>query len=565
MEDQKKSRKKHKKRSVMPILCGSIICIIGITLTIIFLWYWSVAKRYEDVFFPNTVINGIDASEKSIEEVENLILAGTAGYQLEVIGRDQSKELITAEEISMISVFDGSLEQILAKQVPMKWKTEKNNIKSYEIDTMISYDQELLKQKIESMGFYDEQIVKKPENAYLSEYISGQGYHIIEESYGNEVIPEKVDEAIFKAVQNLQSVVNLEELNCYTEPTITSENAQLQLLKDTLNRYVQSEVTYKFGDKQEKLTGDIINQWVTVNEESDVILDRDAVSAYVKTLASKYNTAYGSKYFQTSYGPVVKITEGNYGWRINQGEEVKALLTIIESGETVTREPVYIQTAASHSGPDYGDTYVEINLTAQHLFFYKDGKLLVESDFVSGNSAKGYDTPPGAFPLTYKERNATLRGENYATPVSYWMPFNGNVGMHDASWRNSFGKEIYKTGGSHGCINLPPAVAKLIYENITQGMPVLCYQLEGTENKDEVKPPEEKPQESVTETLPSESIDEPQVTEAPEEPFGPEATEAESSDESTAETEASDVSGENSFQGPGGAVQPGEAPGPGTT
>src|SRR5699024_3420396 len=110
-------------------------------------------------------------------------------------------------------------------------------------------------------------------------------------------------------------------------------------------------------------------------------------------------------------------------------------------------------------------------------YFYKEEKLLVESDFVSGNVARGYTTPPGAYPLTYKERNATLRGQGYASPVSYWMPFNGGIGMHDASWRSSFGGTIYKTNGSHGCINLPYAAAKTIYENISKGMPVLCYNL----------------------------------------------------------------------------------------
>ncbi len=62
------------------------------------------------------------------------------------------------------------------------------------------------------------------------------------------------------------------------------------------------------------------------------------------------------------------------------------------------------------------------------------------------------------------------------------MPFNGNIGMHDATWRGSFGGSIYKTNGSHGCINLPRAAAKTIYENIEKGMPVLCYHLGGTES-----------------------------------------------------------------------------------
>ncbi len=158
-------------------------------------------------------------------------------------------------------------------------------------------------------------------------------------------------------------------------------------------------------------------------------------------------------------------------------------MEIIRNGESTSREPAYLLEAESHDGPDYGNTYVEINLTAQHLFFYKDGELIVESDFVSGNPSRGNATPDGAYSLTYKERNATLKGENYRTPVSYWMPFNGNIGMHDSSWRSTFGASIYKTNGSHGCINLPPSVAETIFENIEQGIPVLCYHLSGTEQK----------------------------------------------------------------------------------
>lgn len=92
---------------------------------------------------------------------------------------------------------------------------------------------------------------------------------------------------------------------------------------------------------------------------------------------------------------------------------------------------------------------------------------MVESDFVSGNLAKGWGTPAGSYPLAYKQKNAVLKGENYRTPVNYWMPFNNGIGMHDAKWRSSFGGAIYKTSGSHGCINLPPSVAKTIFDNIS--------------------------------------------------------------------------------------------------
>jgi len=116
-----------------------------------------------------------------------------------------------------------------------------------------------------------------------------------------------------------------------------------------------------------------------------------------------------------------------------------------------------------------------MNLTAQHLFYYKNGKLLIESDFVSGNEAKGWSTPAGSYELTYKQRNAVLKGKNYNTPVTYWMPFNGNIGMHDAGWRNSFGGDIYMRSGSHGCINLPRDKAEIIYGYMEHNFPIVCY------------------------------------------------------------------------------------------
>ncbi len=250
---------------------------------------------------------------------------------------------------------------------------------------------------------------------------------------------------------------------------------------ESMNRYVGTKITYKFGDRSETLSGNEIHNWLTVNGTSVGVSEAKAAE-YVKNLASAYNTAYKPKTLKTSYGKNVTITTGSYGWKIDQTKETAALVSLIKNGEQTSREPEYSQKAASRSGNDYGNTYVEINLTAQHLYFYVDGKLLVQSDFVSGNAAKGWSTPAGAYALTYKQRNATLKGQGYATPVSYWMPFNGGIGLHDANWRKTFGGTIYKNKGSHGCINLPPAVAKTIYENISAGDPVLCYHLDGTES-----------------------------------------------------------------------------------
>lgn len=481
---KEKPRARSRKKKSFPLT--EAIIATGVALTAVtgmgVGYYIYKGKEYETTFFPSTKINGIDASDKTVDEMEELIAAQVDDYELTLVKRGGDAEKIKGKDIGLSTVFDGELEQYLSEQEPMEWMLHLTERKNHEINAMVVYDEDKLTEKLDSLGMFDEEQVQQPQDAYLSEYVPGQGYEIVPEQQGNALNKEKVAEFVKTALQNLDSKLVLEELDVYEKPAITADNEELQEQAQRLNHYQDMSVIYEFGDKQEVLDGDTISQWVTLGENGEAEVDREAVAAYVKDLASSYNTAYQKKVLKTSYGPTVEITKGSYGWRIDQEGETEALYQILLSGESQAREPIYLQKAASHGENDYGDTYVEINLTAQHLYFYKNGQLLVESDFVSGNQSRGYDTPAGAYPLTYKQRNATLRGENYATPVSYWMPFNGNIGMHDASWRGSFGGNIYKTNGSHGCVNLPPSVAKTIFENIEAGMPVLCYHLEGTES-----------------------------------------------------------------------------------
>ena len=148
--------------------------------------------------------------------------------------------------------------------------------------------------------------------------------------------------------------------------------------------------------------------------------------------------------------------------------------------ENIDKEPVYSSKGAQKGSDDIGNSYVEIDLTNQHLYLFQNGSIVLETDFVSGNMSKAdCVTPPGVFGLTYKTRNAILRGANYETPVNYWMPFNGGIGLHDASWRSSFGGTIYIYSGSHGCINLPGKKAAKIYEMIDKETPIVCVYNDG--------------------------------------------------------------------------------------
>ena len=125
----------------------------------------------------------------------------------------------------------------------------------------------------------------------------------------------------------------------------------------------------------------------------------------------------------------------------------------------------------------YGLTYVEVDIPNQHVTFYENARKVMESDCVTGLPTAARRTHTGVFKIDYKQRNRILRGSQrlYASFVNYWMPFDGGIGLHDATWRGSFGGSIYKSSGSHGCVNLPLSFAKRLYPRVYPGMTVWVH------------------------------------------------------------------------------------------
>ena len=470
---EKNKRKKQQAASGKNYTGLVLTCI----MTAIAVIYVGFAIYFESHFCFGTSIDGIAVGGSSVEKVEDAFRTEMKNYQLTVTAREDKNGTIAGSDIDMEPVFQGEIETLLNEQNGFSWLIRMFQKQEFELEKVVSYDEQKLNEAVSNLPCMKDQ--RTPVDATYADYTKENGYALVPADYGTEVDAAKVKKAVSDAILVLDETVDLEQGDCYRKPAVGDDDKDLLDLIDTLNQYVGVTITYDFGDDKEVLDGTTISTWLSEGTDEKVSIDEEEVLAFVKTLAKKYNTAYSPKELKTSYGTTVTVTGGFYGWRIDNSGEVEQILADLKAGKDVEREPVYLTTANSHGEHDYGDSYVEINLTNQHLFLYKDGKLVVESDFVSGNLAKGHDTPTGAFGLTYKTMNAVLRGPDYETPVTYWMPFNGDVGMHDATWRNKFGGSIYKTGGSHGCINLPASAAKKIYETIDKGYAVLVYRMPG--------------------------------------------------------------------------------------
>lgn len=452
----------------------------GIILTLL-LVYLGFALYFSTHFLPGTIINGVPVSRDEVKDVEWKITKEIEKYEIKIKAREDKEEVLAGVDIGVMPIFDGSLERELQKQDCFLWPMAFFRDSIIEVETMVDYSEEKLRQKVNELEIMDKGKMRKPKNARISEYSREKMYTIIPEEEGTTIRKKKFLKSLRRAIINLQDSISVEDEGCYAKPKITERSQELKELVEAMNHYVKAKITYQFGEEEEILDGEEISQWLAVNDKHEVQVSEEQIAAYVGRLADKHDTLGKIKKFKTSYGKKVKIEGGDYGWKIDREKETQALTELIREGKETTREPEYEKVANNPGKKDYGNTYVEVNLTAQHLIYYKDGQVVLQSDFVSGNESRGWSTPTGAFGLYYKERNRTLRGQGYATPVSFWMPFNGGVGFHDARWRGSFGGDRYKWGGSHGCINLPYSAAKTLYENIEEGCAILVYTLPGTE------------------------------------------------------------------------------------
>lgn len=437
-------------------------------------------------FVSGTKVNGVRIGGLTVAEARERIEGFYAGeYTLTIKERGGAVETIKGTDIAYrVGISPEGLQAILDAQNAAGRNAGPNEDNEHTMALTAAFSQEALLERIGRLTLIGGSGIVTTRDAFISAYEEGKPYTIIPAVQGNSVDVEKTTSLILEAVHAGQTSVDVDEAGCYTQVSLWENDPSLAALCDRMNQYRQMEIHYSFGGETETVTGETICSWLrgTVNGMTEV--DKDAVAAFVSGLAARYDTVGTVRNFLTATGTEVALT-GPYGWKIDVAGETAALISLLQAGpaaEPVEREPVYAATAASRTAPDWGTTYVEVDLTGQHVYMFKEGKLVWEAPCVTGNASKNYTTPAGIYSLAYKEKDRVLRGKKladgsyeYESPVSYWMPFNGGIGLHDASWRGKFGGVIYQKSGSHGCINLPPASVPALYEMVYKGIPVICH------------------------------------------------------------------------------------------
>lgn len=474
------------------LITAGLICLVllvgaGTALGIYLSGQWK-GKTYPD----RTRINGIDASGKLPQEMLQELQENQLIPDVHITEKDN--EVLNTTLTDMGYSVDTEVLQSLLEEVNSRQRTGIAAMfagivtgKSYRVTIPFTVDRDSFSAKISAQSLSEPRIVRK--NAELVYEETSREYHVQKEENGTEFADEDFQKLVTESVEQWMTgdrtqkdiYIDIPE-ELYIKPEITSEDAKLNTLCKIYNQYTKASITYDFGNQKEILDWNTIKDWLVVTGDTAAI-NEDAAREYISQMAAKYNTIYTERVFHTSVGTDVTIPGplNEYGYRINEDGELSQLLADIKTNTDISRAPVYSYAGYARDGKDdLLGTYVEVNLTAQHLWFYRNGALIVESDIVSGCVAKGTETQTGVFPLAYKESPSVLTGDDaqngWRTEVQYWMPFFDGQGLHDANWRSSFGGDIYKTSGSHGCVNLPYSAAEQIFQNIDAGVAIVLYQ-----------------------------------------------------------------------------------------
>lgn len=297
----------------------------------------------------------------------------------------------------------------------------------------------------------------------------------IEAKLGNQLDTSKLNKLIISKINSKAQKLILTYENCYKHPNYFLDDAKaIQGLKD-LKKCLSAVITYEISDSKIKIKKEDLGPWLKLDSAMKVDFFDAKMAKFIQQIAYKHDVIEKSVSFNTTAGEPKTIYGGDIGVRLDIYGEVRQLQKDILTGEEVTREPKYGMKGIPEGTFNSNKNYVEISISAQKLWCYRNNELVLESDVVTGCPRRGHATPTGAYYVKYKARNVVLDGPGYSSHVSYWMPFNKGVGLHDARWRRKFGGTIFQADGSHGCINLPRTTAESIYQYISPGAIVLCY------------------------------------------------------------------------------------------
>lgn len=483
MENLEENSKQKKHDKLKKEQLKKLGIIAGIAILCIYLGGYFF---YNNTFLSHTTINKMDVSHMSLKDVHEMFNQQIQSHSLTMTFIDNETETINQKESGIAYNPNNQLESLFKQQNHWLWFTNFFKDDNLVLKDIITVDETQLKNTINSLNHLASDKQVAPVDAKVT--YKNNDFSIIEEKNGSTIKTDQLKDIIIDAYACGKRETNILNAGGYVLPKIKSTDKQLNNLLEASKKYANAHITYQTTSGNVVLDGNTLQTWLSVDEKGEYYRDEEnfkkQAQKFVKDLAKKINNIGNRKTFTLAYNRQVSVTGGNYGLKLNQSKEVEGLLNDINAGKNGVRKPETSGVQSTYANNGLGNTFVEVDLTKQKVYYVKNGSVVLSSDCVTGkHTDPERRTPAGTYYLYFKQRNRVLRGTKlpdgtwpYETPVSYWMAFNRGIGLHDASsWRSKFGGTIYINGGSHGCVNLPTNIAGQLYNSIKVNTPVVCH------------------------------------------------------------------------------------------
>lgn len=303
-------------------------------------------------------------------------------------------------------------------------------------------------------------------------------YELAPSSTGTTIEIAPILETVDASIHQLKYRVDVQAPLRDTFPQINETSTEAIAALEEANDYLNTQIAYNFIVDDEihsaTLTGPRIATLIGFDSQLDPYIKRDALRAYVNELNTQYGMTGIDGNFKTSYGVDTDMTVSYYAQSVDVNALYDDILYYLDNNLSVAKFAPTLDALVPQETP-YRGSYIEVDLTHQRLWLYKENELVLETPIVTGCVSRYMTTPTGVYEVLVRRMHVILKGDDYETYVKYWMQFRGGYGLHDAYWRSYFGSNEYLYNGSHGCVNIPPANAAIVYENVYSGYPVIVH------------------------------------------------------------------------------------------
>lgn len=480
-----------------------------VVLGLIVIVYIVGVVAFSQVAYPNTTIAGVDVSFSNASSAATKVNSAWKHYKLTVSGDDFSW---TYQPKSDDPIVDGeaAAREIIEANEPLLWPsrlmaslsgktdaaTQNNTVDlDKKVDLSMLSDAFDQKEFEENLGAAIDAFNEGRSGTFeaASSYDEQAGKFTVEKARSNEKLHrEHVIKYAELELASLAESVDLTKIgnDAYEPLNGTLTNDQIQAACDAANNFLGVNVTLKLnGEEAGKVDGSSVLQWISFADPANPTLDTSQISSWAAELANSFNTVGTTRWWTRADGKECVVEGGDFGWSIDSKTLAKQVEDAINNKQTGDIEISYSNKADTFTAkgePDW-KAYIDVDLSEQHARYYDEsGNIVWEANFISGKPGEDA-TPEGVWQINSNDGGTTLIGAKdpetgkpkYESPVSYWMPFEGNmVGFHDATWQNdkSFDDpNSYKWCGSHGCINLRLADAKALHDCIKVGLCVVVH------------------------------------------------------------------------------------------